>query len=68
MTVWVVKAFSAEPYEHDTWIESIHVSEEVAKAYVTSKGKQPINADRYEYGHFLMDPEEYTVQGIVHDS
>ena len=34
MKIYIVSAFSAEPYERDRWVDSVYDSLEAAQAYV----------------------------------
>ena len=63
MKVWILEAFSAEPYSDDQWIHGVFSSQGAAEEEIKSLGPQPIDfdPDEHDAGFFLRAPKEYPV-------
>ena len=63
--VYIIRWFTAEPYENWEGVHSVFLSREKAVAFLEEKGKGPHENDLEEgdYGYYLSDVEEYEVEG-----
>lgn len=61
--VYVVTAFSAEPYEDSEWTDSVWSTMEKADAYVKSKRGVQFSYPKDDYGYIISTTiKEYEVQ------